>query len=92
MPKHVREELTGRVGAKDRATNRVAAEVVESTDKDALQEFVTENTDPDATVYTDDASAYEGLPRNRESVKHSVGEYVRGMAVDERRGVVLVDA
>ena len=88
MPKHVREELTGRtptgktavVGAKDRATNRVAAEVVECTDKDTLQGFALERTDPEATVYTDDASTYEGLPRNHESVRHSVGEYVRGMA------------
>ena len=31
------------------------------------------------TVYTDEARAYDGLP-NRESVKHSVGEYVRGQA------------
>ena len=32
-----------------------------------------------AKVYTDEARAYDGLP-NRETVKHSVGEYVRGMA------------
>ena len=38
------------------------------------------NTEPDATVYTDDASAYRGMPRRHEAVKHSVSEYVRGMA------------
>ena len=32
-----------------------------------------------AKVYTDEARAYDGL-ENRESVKHSVAEYVRGMA------------
>ena len=39
-----------------------------------------EHTAPGATVYTDEASAYEGLPFPHESVKHSVSEYVRGMA------------
>ena len=68
------------VGAKDRASNRVAAKVVESTDKPTLQGFVVEHTAPGATVYTDEASAYEGLPFTHESVKHSVAEYVRGMA------------
>ena len=68
------------VGAKDRASNRVAAKVVESTDKPTLQGFVVEHTTPGATVYTDEASAYEGLPFDHESVKHSVAEYVRGMA------------
>ena len=68
------------VGAKDRATKRVVARVVESTDKLTLQGFVVEHTAPGATVYTDEASAYEGLPFEHESVKHSVAEYVRGMA------------
>ena len=68
------------VGAKDRATNRVAVKVVESTDKPTLQGFVVEHTAPGATVYSDEASAYEGLPFEHESVRHSVSEYVRGMA------------
>ena len=68
------------VGAKDRASNRVAAKVVESTDKPTLQGFVAEHTAPGATVYTDEAPAYEGLPFEHESVKHSVAEYVRDMA------------
>ena len=68
------------VGAKDRATNRVVVKVVESTDKPTLQGFVVEHTAPGAKVYTDDASAYEGIPFAHESVKHSVAEYVRGMA------------
>ena len=68
------------VGAKDRASNRIAAKVVENTDKPTLQGFVVEHTAPGATVYTDEASAYEGMPFEHESVKHSVAEYVRGMA------------
>ena len=31
-------------------------------------------------VYTDEARAYNGLKRPHETVKHSVGEYVRAMA------------
>ena len=33
-----------------------------------------------ATVYTDDAAAYKGMPFDHEAVRHSVGEYVSGMA------------
>ena len=68
------------VGVKDRASNRVVAKVVESTDKPTLQGFVVEHTAPGATVYSDEASAYEAIPFEHESVKHSVAEYVRGMA------------
>ena len=45
-----------------------------------MQDFVEENTEEDATVYTDEAAAYKGVEREHEAVKHSVGEYVRGMA------------
>ena len=68
------------VGAKDRETNQVSARVVTRTDKPTLQGFVVEHTAPGATVYSDEASAYEGLPFTHEAVKHSVAEYVRGMA------------
>ena len=68
------------VGAKDRATNRVSAKVVESTDAATLQGFVVDHADAFATVYTDDAGAYASLPFHHETVKHSVAEYVRGMA------------
>jgi len=68
------------VGIKDRETKQVRAQVVESTDRDTLQGFVIEHTAPGATVYTDEAKAYEGLPFEHETVKHSVSEYVRGMA------------
>lgn len=70
---------TAVVGAKDRASNQLVARVVTSTDTQTLQGFVTGNTGPGATVYTDDAAAYESLP-NHEAVKHSVGEYVLGQA------------
>ena len=49
---------------------------MESTNKETLQTFVKAHTAKEATVMTDEASAYEGLP-NHESVKHGAGEYVR---------------
>lgn len=68
-------------GLRDRATGHVKAEVVSDTSKETLQGFVTAHTDEGSTVYTDDARAYQGLPnRKHEAVKHSVGEYVNGMA------------
>lgn len=70
---------TAVVGAKDRATRRVAAKVVRHTDRATLHGFIGDHAAPGTKVYTDDASAYKGLP-NHESVKHSVSEYVRGQA------------
>ncbi len=71
---------TAVVGVKDRETKQVRAKVVENTDKPTLQGFVVEHTSPGATVYTDEASAYEGLPFKHETVRHSVAEYVRDQA------------
>ena len=67
-------------GIKDRATNKVKTEVVESTSKVILQGFVVRNTEDDATVYTDEWASYKGIPRHHEAVAHGAGEYVRGMA------------
>ena len=71
---------TAVAGVRDRATGRVNTEVVEATSKAVLQDFVTRHTTSDTTVYTDEARAYQGLPRPHEAVKHSANEYVRGMA------------
>ena len=71
---------TAVAGLRDRPTNQVVAEVVERTNRETLHGFVHEHTKSDATVYTDDSRAYIGLDRPHESVKHSVGEYVRDMA------------
>ena len=84
MHKAQRERLTGRgavdktpvVGVKDRNTNRVRVKVVDKTDAKTLQGFIGEHVDPDATVYTDDARAYNNLPWDHATVQHSVGEYV----------------
>ena len=71
---------TAVVGAKDRKTNKVKAKVVKNTDAKTLQKFVADNAAKGATVYTDDAAAYRGMPFDHESVRHSVGEFVDGMA------------
>ena len=73
-------DMTAVVGAKCRASSKVAAKVVESTDKATLQGFVDDMTDPDNVVCTDDAAACQGIPNPHETVKHSVSEYVNGMA------------
>ena len=62
---------TAVVGVKDRSTKQVRAKVVRTPDKPTLQGFVIRNSSPDATVYTDEAAAYEGLPMPHDSVKHS---------------------
>ncbi len=67
------------IGAKDRDTNAVTATTIERTDASTLQGFVLGQVTKDAKVYTDDHGGYHGLP-NHETVKHSVGEYVDGMA------------
>lgn len=83
-----RRELTGRgskdktvvAGIKDRASNRVVATVVPNTKSETMSRFIMEHVDPAETmVYTDGALTYTTLP-NHEFVRHSVGEYVRGMA------------
>ena len=69
---------TAVVGAKDRATNQVTATVIQSTDAETLQGFVKDHADRQATVYTDAATAYESLPFDHDTVKHSLSEYVKG--------------
>ena len=54
--------------------------MVKATDTNTLQAFVLDHAEATATVYTDDASAYKGIPLKHEAVNHSAGEYVRGMA------------
>ena len=71
---------TAVVGAKDRGSNQLTAEVVPSTDKPTLQDLVARKAAPDPTVYTDEAQAYQGISNPHETVNHSVSEYVRGQA------------
>lgn len=87
--KHARKKLkagrgpvgkTAVAGVRDRATGQVVAKVVEKTDAETLQGFVTKHTADGAQVYTDEARAYKGIGRPHEAVNHSAGEYVREQA------------
>ncbi len=66
-------------GVRDRETNEVRAEVVDSVDKATLQGFVGDHVEPEARKYTDEASGYVGLS-NHASCRHSVGRWVDGQA------------
>ena len=76
---------TAVAGAKDRASNKVSAKVVRETDARTLHTFVESVAEEGATVYTDEAAVYSSLSNEinqyeHESVRHSVGEYVREQA------------
>ncbi len=71
---------TAVVGVKDRDTNQVRAKVVRSVNADTMEDFIDEHVEPDAVVFSDESTVYSGLPHAHETVTHSVGEYVRGMA------------
>ncbi len=90
MPRSKRKTMEGRgavgkaaiVGSKDRETNKVAARHVPSSEAKHVAGFVAEKTALGATVYTDEAKAYNALKPgyDHHAVNHSVGEYVRGQA------------
>ncbi len=67
---------TAVLGARDRDTNNVSAQVVENTDGQTLNAFVDDRTAKGAKVYTDGTSTYRSR-ENHDFVRHSVGEYVR---------------
>ena len=67
-------------GARDRATGKISAAVVEGTDAGTLQGFVASRAAKGATVYTDDHKGYQGMPFDHQTVKHSISEYVRDQA------------
>lgn len=69
------------VGAKQRG-GRVKAKPVSDTKQATLQGFVKTNVRKGSAVYTDEHKGYVGLRSeySHEAVRHSVGEYVNGMA------------
>lgn len=73
---------TAAVAVKDRQTGQIKADVVQDTTAETLQQFVKNSTEYGTTVYTDENPSYTGLRAfyEHESVKHSVGEYVRKQA------------
>lgn len=85
MHNSVRRKLQGRgathmtpvLGVRDRETRQVAATVVPNTTREVLTGYIMDHVEPDAMIYSDDASAYRAL-RNHETVRRSRSEYVRG--------------
>ncbi len=71
---------TAVVGAKDRKTKQVKAKVVGNVDRMTLHGFIDDYVARGAQLYTDEATAYRGARMNHGAVRHSVGEYVDGMA------------
>lgn len=66
-------------GMLDRELRQIRAKVVPSVKREALQKIILDNVTPFAKLYTDDASAYDGIERNfvHDVINHS-REYVRG--------------
>ena len=73
---------TAVVGIYERESKEVVAKPTESTSADALQSYIHANVERGSTTYTDGSTAYTDLNigGKHESVNHSAGEYVRGMA------------
>ena len=84
--KHAKDKLnagrgtvgkTAVVGARDRETNDIDAEVTEKVYGKTLKNFVERHADKGSDVYTDDATAYQEMTNVRHrTVKHSSGQYV----------------
>lgn len=70
------------IGAKERGGKKIKVEVIERTDAATLKGFVSGNVEGGATVCTDEHKSYRDLAASfaHHTVKHSVGEYVNGMA------------
>ncbi len=72
---------TAVIGMRDRNTGRVRAQPIQRTDAPTLKRFIYNNAELGGTLYTDEHRGYVGIRGyNHQSVKHSVGEYVREQA------------
>lgn len=69
------------IGAKVR-DGKIKAKVIQNTDAETLESFVHSHVEAGSTIFTDEHSGYRriGESFSHHSVKHSVGEYVDGMA------------
>ena len=68
------------VGIRNRETGEVKVSPVAETDRPTLQGFIVGNVAGGATVYTDEAAAYVGMPYHHLTVRHSARQYVDGLA------------
>lgn len=70
-------------GVRERETGRIAAKVIPDTSAASLTGMVKDHVGWGETVYTDEARGYLPLTKigySHQPVKHSVGQYVDGMA------------
>ena len=65
--------------ARDRESGQIATEVIPSTRKRVLHQFVADHVEPGTPLYTDELASYKGMP-DHYSVVHGTGEYVDDMA------------
>ena len=65
------------IGMKDRATGKVAAQVVPEPTKKEAERVILPRITPDTLLYTDESNIYMGIAP-RETVVHSYGNYVNG--------------
>jgi transposase-like protein len=67
------------IGMRERG-GRTVIKPVNGTDTETIHAEIREHIEPGSVLHTDQHSAYDGLAPDfsRESVNHSVGEYVRG--------------
>ena len=66
-------------GVRDRRTKQVKVRVISKIDGPTLHGLVRGATADGASIFTDEGTSYQGLPNHR-SVKHTLGQYVDGMA------------
>lgn len=72
---------TAVIAMKERDRNRVTAFPINATDAVTLQGSIKSNVTSGSTLYTDEHRSYSSISGyNHQTVSHSVGEYVRGMA------------
>ena len=69
------------IGAKQR-DGKIKATMIKKTDTPTLEAFVRDNVETGTKLYTDEHKGYGRLSKSfdHRTVKHSVGEYVNGMA------------
>lgn len=71
---------TAVIGAKER-NGRIIATPISTPDANNLHNFIANNIQDGSNVMTDEHRGYLGMPnQNHQSVCHSAGEYVNGMA------------
>ncbi len=68
------------IGAAQRSNGKVITKVIDKTNIDNVENFIKENVQENATMYTDEHHAYNRVGKNykHEKVKHREKEYVRG--------------